>query len=434
MIDEGDQASEVADERIVHGLLASMADDSAEMDHRRMERLLLGLRDHSDERTRPSSVPTPVVQGRRSRVTWIAMAFAVAASLMLAMFLWRRPPVERGFEARLLVHGSGVQLYDHNGKPLPSPPVGQSIDLTWGQSIRTPRTIDSAEIGYGDGTMVELSSDTAVTLTRTKQGAKEIHVAAGLIQAEVAQQPPNLPLRITTSTATLEVLGTSLGVDVDASSTLLEVASGRVAMTRRSDGERIEVAAGQLATATEDSGVPLDSKSFPSLPDAWSVDFEDGLPSGWWAGRRIPTETGWAVLAAGDEHGVENNIAVTTQNAWREGQHGLFNLHDDSVLHIRFRHGNVAPMRLMLVTRAYPPGNGRRGVNLYYEDSSWNADLLSNTWRTISVSLSEVSYFGKRDNFKTGKPELEGLAAFTVQFTSMNQDIGLTVDRIWVTR
>ena len=44
----------------------------------------------------------------------------------------------------------------------------------------------------------------------------------------------------------------------------------------------------------------------------WSVDFEDGLPKGWWVGRRIATEIGWAVFTVGDGHGMQNNIAVTT--------------------------------------------------------------------------------------------------------------------------
>ncbi|WP_161604648.1 FecR domain-containing protein [Roseiconus nitratireducens] len=433
MNDDYDQASEVADERVVHGLLLSLAVDSEEANNRRIERLLLRLQQDASRGTSPSLPGTPLVQGR-SNLKWLAVTGVMAASLVLGMSLWRRPPAKQGAEARLLVHGAGVQLFGVGGDLLSFPIPGQTADLISGQTIQTPRTIDSAEIVYEDGTKVELSGDTTVTLARTKHGAKGIYVVSGLIQADVSPQPPDLPLLIRTSTATLEVLGTSLGVDVDDSSTQLEVASGLVSMTRRSDGERIEVAAGQLATVTEASGIPFNSKTFPSLPYAWSVDFEEGLPSGWWAGQRIETETGWAVLAAGDGHGRENNIAVTTQNAWREGQHGLFNLSDDSVLHVRFRQQRVAPLRLMLVTRAYPPGNGRRGVNLYYEDSSWNAHLASKTWHTISVPLSETSYFGKRGNFENGKQKLEGLAAFTVQFTSMNQEIGLTVDRIWVTR
>lgn len=433
MNDEHNMASEVADQRVVHGLLLSMAIDNEETDNRRIDQLLLRLQQDTKKRTALSSAETPSLQSW-SNAKWFAVTAALAASLALGILLWPRPHAEQGSAARLLVHGPGVQLFGVNEVLLSSPSEGHAVDLMMGETIQTPRTIDSAEIVYADGTKVELSGDTTVTLGRTKKGAKEIYVAAGLIQADVSPQPRNLPFLIGTSTAMLEVLGTSLGVEVDDASTQLEVASGRVAMTRRSDGERIEVAAGQLATATDASGIPFDPKAFPSLPDKWLVDFEDGLPAGWWAGRRMSTESGWAVLAAGDGHGKENNIAVTTQNAWREGQHGLFNLSEDSVLHIRFRQQRPAPLRLMIVTRAYPPGNGQRGVNLYYEDPAWNADLPADQWSTISVPLAEVSYFGKRDSFKTGKRELEGLAAFTVQFTSMNQDIGLTVDQIWVTR
>ncbi len=432
----GRAAAEAADELVVHGLLRSAAVDKQEVETVRIERLLSSLREsHAVKRVPRWSMPWPTCRrGIRRPVSLFAVTAAVAASLLLAVFLWQGHKSNDQVIARLTVHDDGVQLFDVRGVALRTPKVGQTVDLSTGQVVRTPRSIDSAVIDYEDGTRIELLGDAEMILSESRQGAKQLNVAAGLIQADVTPQPEGLPLLILTSTATLEVLGTSLGVDVNKTSTQLEVASGLVAMTRRSDGKRIEVAAGQLATATESTGAPLDAAQFPFLPDQWSEDFEDGLPLGWWAGRLVATESGWAVLASGDGHGIENNIAVTTQNAWREGEHGLFNLRRDSVLHIRFRQQRPAPLRLMLVTRAYPPDSRRRGVNLYYEDPSWNANIPSGQWQTISVPLSEVSYFGKRESFQKGAVGLEGLAAFIVQLTSMDRDIGLTVDRIWVTR
>ena len=429
-------AIETAKQLVVHGLLRNAAVDNVDADNARVEKLLLRVRAHE----LPPATPIPwfpphaFVCNRPAMAAGMLAMVAVAASLLIVFFSWPEPVANPRTIARLMVHDSGVTLADPQGNLQPSPTVGQSLPLTTGQIVRTSDSLDAADIVYDDGTIIELASDTEVTLSRSAAGSKQLRVAAGLIQADVAPQPGPTPLRITTSTATLEVVGTSLGVDVNEASTKLEVASGLVSMTRRVDGKRVEVASGQLATATSSTKTAFDSQPFPALPDRWSEDFRDGLPNGWSAGELVWTNNGSAVLAAGDDRGVENNIAVTTHNAWREGQHALFSLHNDSVLHIRFRQRRFAPLRLMLVTRTYPPSGKRRGVNVYYEDPSWNANILPGQWHTISVTLADVSYFGKRGDFQTGNLKLEGLATFMIQLTSMNEDVGLTVDRMWATR
>lgn len=311
---------------------------------------------------------------------------------------------------------------------------GKAEPLQVGRVVVTEDSDDSAEIVYPDGTYVEILGSSKVVVEQDADGRKRLRVVEGAIQADVAPQPAGRAMMISTPTATLEVLGTSFGVGARQDSTQLDVASGRVSMTRKSDGQRIEVAAGQFAKASKSADESLSPMPLPKLPDTWSEDFANGLPSGWHAGKLISNERGNAVRAAPDDQGKENNVAVTTHNAWREGQHALAQLHSDSVLNVRFRQDAPAPLRIMLVTRAYPREDGRFGKNFFYENDSWTADLPSGPWRTISIPLSEASYTKKRGNIESGPEPVDGLAVFMLQVTTLEQDVGLTVDRIWISR
>jgi len=88
----------------------------------------------------------------------------------------------------------------------------------------------------------------------------------------------------------------------------------------------------------------------------------------------------------------------------------------------------------MVVTRALPPGEARVGGNFFYTRKAWNQDLQAGQWKTISVPLSEVDWYVRRRKRQTDKPSLKGLAAYMIQVSTDDADIGLTVDRFWVTR
>ncbi len=350
----------------------------------------------------------------------LAVAVAVLLLLGFGWHVWHQPgewhqPDEAVFIATLSING--------NSEPLQA-----------GRVITTVGNADSGEIEYADGTHVEILDNSKVVVEQDSDGRKRLTVVEGAVRADVAPQPAGRPMMINTPTATLEVLGTSFGVESGDFATQLDVASGRVSMTRKIDGKRIEVAAGQFAKASKSADESLSPLPLPKLPDTWSEDFAAGLPDGWQAGRLIASEEGNAVWAAPDGHGKENNVAVTTHNAWREGQHALAQLHNDSVLKVRFRQDAPAPLRIMLVTRAYPREGRRFGKNFFYEDDSWNSDLPRGQWRTISVPLSEASYTKKRGNIDNGPEPVDGLAVFMLQVTTLEQDVGLTVDRMWISR
>ena len=380
-----------------------------------------------------------VGRGKSYRLTVAIMGVAALAACLLFAVV-RYDGIEgSGNEdshrtiAQVSTHGATLSITDADGVTRLDLRTDQPIRLRQNETVETSSGIDSAEIVYSDGTTIELLGETIVTLSETTNGSKQLTVLSGVIQADVSPQLAGRPLRIITSTATLEVLGTTLGVEVRDASTQLEVATGIVAMTRKVDNQRVEVKAGQITTATDSAEHPLHARPFPELPSAWSEDFHSGLPKGWLVGELIDIEDGHAVRATFDEHGSEMKYSVSTQNAWGEGDHGLFLLHEDSVLHVRYRQDDVAPLHLMVVTRAYPPGQLRRGVNLHYEIPLRDDRQTAGNWQTLSVALADVSFFDRRRVFERGAPKISGLAAFSLRLTTMDHDAGLIVDRIWVT-
>lgn len=358
---------------------------------------------------------------------------AMAACLVLVVLQNQKSEETNEVIATLNPRGSLVKMFDADGRALPLPQAEQPFLLRQNQTIETSQAIDSAEIVYADGTTIELLGETKAILSETSNGSKQLEILTGLIHADVSPQPRGRPLQIITRTATLEVLGTTLGVEVRAASTQLGVATGLVAMTRKVDGQRVEVEGGRYATATKSASEPFQTHPFPELPTEWSEDFEDGLPSGWRTGEFVDGQDTKAVRAVKSWRSDDGRFVVTSQNEWQEGKHGFCSIDETSVLHMRIRQSKFARITIMVGTRSYPPATGRVGRNLFYTKKAWNEDLLPETWKTISVPLRDVAWYMKQGTKESGAPELEGLAAYLIHVTTMEHDAELLVDRIWIT-
>ena len=396
--------------------------------------------------TNPSAQRPSVATARRTYSRFaVACAgiAAVAACIAFAIIpLGRLSDVEE-VVATVSARGVSMTILDGDGKERAWEAGGELHQLRLNETIVTSSAVDSVEILYADGTELELLGETRVRFTRTVAGAKELDIQSGLVKANVALQPTGRPLRIVTQAATLEVLGTTLGVEVKHASTQLGVATGRVVMTRKSDGKRVEVEAGRFATATESTNEPLKAHPFPDLPYEWTEDFGDGLPDGWRSGELVlqdestkpvghPLEQSiHAVRAIRREGG---SFVVTSHNAWQEGIHGLCMLDDNSELHLRFRQSLATRITIMIGTRAYPPEKGQVGGNLFYTKKAWNEDLPAGSWRTITIPLQDVSWHVKRGERMKGPADLEGLAAYLIHVNTMQKDAGLVIDRMWITR
>lgn len=368
----------------------------------------------------------------RFALTLVGIA-AVAASFALIVFINDSGKESESAIAQLNPHGSIVNILEEGGQARSVQATDKHFALRPNESIETSQATDTAEIVYADGTKLELLGETKVRLSATSGGSKQVTILSGVVQADVSPQPKGQPLQIITQAATLEVLGTTLGVEVRDESTQLGVATGRVAMTRKADGQRVEVEAGRFATATHSTIVPLQSHPFPVLRTEWSQDFEGGLPTGWRKGElveRSDGKPGNAVRAKQDKNG---RFVITTHNAWQEGEHALCSIDENSVLHLKFRQQAFARITIMIGTRSYPPATGRIGGNLFYTRKAWNEELPAETWKTISIPLKDVAWQMKQGKKVHGPSDLQSTAAYLIHVSTMRQDIGLTIERIWIT-
>jgi ferric-dicitrate binding protein FerR (iron transport regulator) len=106
----------------------------------------------------------------------------------------------------------------------------------------------NATLAYADGTQVVVGRASRVTIPASAT-AQDIALIldAGVLEAEVAQQPPHHPMVVRTATAALEVVGTRFRISVAPGSSRLEVAHGGVRITGAGDKGSALVAAGQSA-------------------------------------------------------------------------------------------------------------------------------------------------------------------------------------------
>jgi len=373
--------------------------------------------------------PTPARPAKLGRRAALAAGISTALAWAWAVFV--RPaadpavgPGEEGFETGALPRLVG----DGGERPL--------RDGEWVDVAEADRSI---ELRYADGTSVLAFGPARLCARTAEGGGKELAVPHGLFSADVAPQAAERPLRVVTPAATLSVLGTTLDVAAAADRTRLDVGAGRVAITRTADGRRAEVGAGQFATAstkgtTAGADAELRPAPQPAVPDAWAMSLSGGLPPGWIAGELLPTPDGPAVRSRSDGKGRERNVAVTTYNAWGAGEVALARLHGDSLLTLRLRQDEPAPLRVMLATRALPGADARFGRQLYYDLPAEPAESFDGGWRTLRVPLGVPDRHRRRGRFERSPIAVTGLAPYIVQVTAGERDVGLVVRTMLLNR
>jgi hypothetical protein len=139
-------------------------------------------------------------------------------------------------------------------------PLAPGHVLVAGEGIETSGKDAEAVIEYPDGTRLVLGKDTSVTRLE-QRGGKQVHVAQGVLAAEVAKQPAGESMTFFSPTAEAKVLGTRLTLVVTRTSTRLEVREGRVRFVRTADGASVEVGPDHFAVAAK--GTALVSKAIP---------------------------------------------------------------------------------------------------------------------------------------------------------------------------
>lgn len=323
--------------------------------------------------------------------------------------------------ARLEQVNGTVTVTSVDAKSRPDQP---GTELQSGDTVRTGAGLSSAVVTYPDGTRVLVLDSTSVTLADDGQKSAVVH--SGTLSASVAKQPSNAPMLLVTPQDRVEVLGTRFVLQAKATGTDVSVNHGRIRLTRLSDGQSIEVPAGRRVMSSAESELTL--QDIPSAPVDWSVDFEDGLPSGWQTGTfvtdELPDGSRGAVLSdrlRQDGHDLFNIVGAS------QWAYGLFSTHDDSHLNFTFKMDQPGWIDIIICTRTVEGDPPAFSSNYIFNDQDWWPEQPG-TWSTVSIPLSEFR------RAAGDRVPIEQVVPFSLVFSSPDGDRGLVIDRIWVTR
>jgi WD40 repeat protein len=183
---------------------------------------------------------------------WRTTGVAATLLLALAMSLWvyQREPVAAPVLARLEQVQGEVYVLIPGGKVAAQ--SGQRLCAD--QGLQTVGEGSSAVVVYPDATRLEVGADTRIPeLAGGDETGKWVFLAEGYLTAEVTKQPEGRPMVLATPHAEVLVLGTKLSLSNGAAATYLEIANGKVQLTRKSDGQSTEVTAGFDVVVTRGS-------------------------------------------------------------------------------------------------------------------------------------------------------------------------------------
>jgi hypothetical protein len=137
----------------------------------------------------------------------------------------------------------------------------------------------------------------------------------------------------------------------------------------------------------------------------------------------LPEGSRAAVQTSGVEENGRRRYQIRSHNAWSEG---LFSLHDDSWIHINYRVEKPGTFLLYVVCRQHDFGQPVATLlspgNLRQKEAK--------QWHTLTLPLNQL----KRTKTDDSVSLAGQLVAFKLVFDSPEQNPGLTIDRLWVTR
>ena len=238
-------------------------------------------------RERAHASPRVLSERMRSPVRWrMSLAWAAIAAVVLmagAAALWfLQGPVS---EVVTLEQISGaVTLSTDSG---PAQNGLQSGATMRAGTLSVEGSTSSAHLRFIDGTSLTLSGESELALTGETQ--KRMTLRRGSLNADVRTQKPGQPMRILTSTAEIEVVGTRFQLSTNSGSTTLSVESGHVRMRRLADGSVVDVRQGEMSLATLETTNSLESSRMLLAPTTFRQTFEQA-PSVIWRGTWLPAD------------------------------------------------------------------------------------------------------------------------------------------------
>ena len=365
--------------------------------------------------------------GHRRRALHLGAGVAALIAVVVLVMIWMNHESMTTLCQVTDVSGS-VVLQTDQGEVR----VEKGSPVRVGDLIRAEGLESYVQFAFADGTQMVLT-DGAVVQVLHANGQKKVFLYQGLLSADVSTQSAQIPLIISTPQANAKVLGTRLSLHADTNSTELGVFTGHVQMTRHSDGEVVDVKTGQQAVAARQGKLVV----VPISPtaDTWEEDFETGLPDHWrcgqWITHGLPDGSSGGVLANALFFGKprpDNYHCITTYKDWTRG---LFRIHADSVLHVTYKLLDPGWFQIMICVRSDQEKQFHVGNYEAHDSTWWN--VPAQQWHTVHIPLH--SFAKSTDPDQTGElsPRI-GDVAYMLFFNSLTQDIGLVIDRLWVTR
>jgi hypothetical protein len=316
-----------------------------------------------------------------------------------------------------------VGLVEIAAEELSGTPATDGMPVRCGEAVLTKGADSHVSIRLDDGTVIMLAGDTRVAFPA--EDRDRLDVEYGNVTATVEPRPAGHPLVVCTREARLEVLGTRLSVACGDRRTRVDVLEGDIRVTRLSDQRSVALAEGQSAEISPQAD--LKPAPIAAVPDIWSLDFNDGLPPGWHTGQLVfddlPEGSRAVARTAAVEENGQRRYQLRSHNAWSKG---LFTLHDDSWIHIRYRLEKPGTFLLYVVCRQHD--FGEPVCTLLTPGNLQQTE--PRRWHTLTLPLRQFHRARAQDII----PLHGQLVSFSLVFDSPDHNPGLTVDRIWVTR
>ena len=365
---------------------------------------------------------------RKRRLSWgrSLLAFGVAAVfVVLFLLVVRSPDPARTTEpAPTITRVLGnVRIVNADGQ---SRQAALGMEVFPGERIETQSPESLAELTYADGTKLTLLNE--ASLTRENARAKKLLVHRGVVSAEVTAQPADAPMQLSTPGARVEVVGTRFALAASPDYTELNVAEGRVRVTRVSDGQSVEVVQGQSIVTNGEIKLAVRRRQGPRAE--WEADFEQGVAKGW-TGSFIAEDLPQGSLGAiGPVRDADSDPIVYSLASRDEWVDGLFQIHDDTHLHITLKMERPNWLNVFFTSRGEDPTKPAWALHIFNEVPFWKQK--PGEWRTITIPLKE--FRRKRDGVFHQEPPKVGEVVYELSVSFIEEDRGLVVDRIWATR
>jgi ferric-dicitrate binding protein FerR (iron transport regulator) len=377
----------------------------------------------------------PLARRAAARGARLRRALAAAAAVLLVgLTAWAlHQLLER--PATLPPPAFLAQLEEPDGTVVLQPgdrPGTPGAQVASGDTVATVGLESSVIVRCPDGNRLCLAGDTSVRLTRTESGlglyVERGEVAAGApidVRTDLPAHPYySLPLRLLTPEGELDIRSTQMLITRRQGRTRLGLLEGQAVVTTPEahqrlvlkPDDRVEVAQGKIWRGAR-----------PKVPDAIALRFGPDLPPDWEAGQPAtgplpPGSTGGVEVVPVALGGGETKYHLQSMNRWVEG---MFAIHDDTWLSLRYRVRRAGSFRLLVGTRARDMT--RLSVSVVEAPPFWGASRPG-AWHSVDLPLAEFRVL------KRGAGGREGRTAWQVVLNSGGEDLGLAIDRLWVSR